>query len=211
MSWTDRLIIEKLLKRKMPVKEIAEHIGCSVRTVYYEIHRGETVQKVCIRTDYFGETQHKEVKIYCPDIAEEKYRQELSAKGAPIKLSNDYELAEYLERRIVDDGLTPGAVLGEIKRKNLKFKTEIKSVHTIYNYIDKDVFLRLSLEHLPIKRNRKKHKRQVHTKRAPKGMSIEKRPYEVLQRNTFGHWEMDCVVGSSLDTLLVLSERLTRK
>lgn len=211
LTWTDRLIIEKLLKQKMPTKQIAEYIGCSVRTIYYEIHRGECVKKVRSYDDYLGERHYKQIKIYSPNIADDKYRQELAAKGAPLKISNDYKLAEYLERRIVDDGLTPGAVLGEIKRKNLQFKTEIKSVHTIYNYIDKDVFLRLSLEHLPIKRKKIKHNRKIQSKHAPKGTSIEKRPNEVLQRTTFGHWEMDCVVGSTLETLLVLSERLTRK
>lgn len=212
LSWTDRLIIEKLLKSKMPAKQIAEHIGCSVRTIYYEIHRGESVQKVKSYSErYLGEKHYKLVKSYSPELAEEKYRQELAAKGAPLKLSNDYALAEYIERRIVDDGLTPGAVLGEIKHNNLKFKTEIKSVHTIYNYIDKNVFLRLSLKHLPVKGKKKSRNRHIQSKRAPKGTSIEKRPSEILQRNTFGHWEMDCVVGPSLQTLLVLTERLTRK
>ena len=211
LTWTDRLIIEKDLKLKMSAKQIAEHIGCSIRTVYYEIKRGECIQKEYRYTDYWGERHYKEVKAYSPDIAEEKYRQELSAKGAPLKLSNDYKLADYIERRIVDDGLTPGAVLGEIKRNNLSFKTEIKSVHTIYNYIDKNVFLRLSLKNLPIKSKRKKHKRKIQASKAPQGTSIEKRPKEILQRNTFGHWEMDCVVGTTLKTLLILTERLTRK
>lgn len=45
----------------------------------------------------------------------------------------------------------------------------------------------------------------------PRGTSIEDRPREIYKRNTFGHWEMDCVCGSTLTTLLVLTERLTRK
>ncbi len=211
LTWTDRLIIEKDLKMKMSAKQIADHIGCSVRTVYYEIKRGESTKKVNYYTNYWGDKHYKDVKCYSPDIAEEKYRQELSAKGAPLKLSNDYKLADYIERRIVDDGLTPGAVLGEIKRNKLQFRTEIKSVHTIYNYIDKNVFLRLSLKHLPVKCKRKKHNRKIKASKPPQGISIEKRPEEILRRNTFGHWEMDCVVGTSLKTLLVLSERLTRK
>ena len=59
---------------------------------------------------------------------------------------------------------------------------------------------------------RKKHYEKATVKRAPRGTSIEKRPEEVLRRNSFGHWEMDCVVGKkfSRDTLLVFTERLTR-
>ena len=43
---------------------------------------------------------------------------------------------------------------------------------------------------------------------------IEKRPVEIAERNTFGHWEMDSVVGArgvSKKALLVLTERKTRK
>ena len=49
--------------------------------------------------------------------------------------------------------------------------------------------------------------------RAPKGESIENRPQEINDRETFGHWEMDCVEGKkkTKEALLVLSERLTRQ
>ena len=46
-----------------------------------------------------------------------------------------------------------------------------------------------------------------------RGTSIEKRPEEVNERNTVGHWEMDTVVGpqgKSHKCLLVLSERKLR-
>lgn len=51
-------------------------------------------------------------------------------------------------------------------------------------------------------------------KRATKGESIENRPEEIDTRETFGHWEMDTVVGArgvSKKSLLVLTERKTRK
>ena len=43
--------------------------------------------------------------------------------------------------------------------------------------------------------------------------SIEDRPKEINERNTFGHWEMDTVIGKAKGSgpvLLVLTERLTR-
>lgn len=60
----------------------------------------------------------------------------------------------------------------------------------------------------------KKHKRKTTQKRATKGESIENRPEEIDTRETFGHWEMDTVVGArgvSKKSLLVLTERKTRK
>ncbi|MFQ9555846.1 MAG: hypothetical protein ACLR1P_07795 [Oscillospiraceae bacterium] len=40
----------------------------------------------------------------------------------------------------------------------------------------------------------------------------EERPQEINDRQTFGHWEGDCVCGKkrTKETLFVLSERLTR-
>ena len=66
-----------------------------------------------------------------------------SHPSADIKLGKDHELAEYIERRIADDKLSPAAVLGEIEANGMSFKTSI-SVNTLYSYIEKGVFLRLT-------------------------------------------------------------------
>ena len=69
----------------------------------------------------------------------------------------------------------------------------------------------ISSEHLPFGQ-RKKHYRKTVAKRPPKGTSIERRPVDILSRDKFGHWEMDCVVGKqrTKNVLLVLTERMTR-
>ena len=191
-----------LLKVKTPITEIAKILGVHNSTLYRERKRGEYMRLNGSTWEY--------VKSYSCDIAEEKYRNNLKEKGAQIKIGKDYEYANYLERRIVEDKLSPGAVLGEIKRNNIQFNTSI-SINTLYKYIERGYFSRLDIKHLPIKEKKKKSKRKVVIKRAPRGTSIEQRPKEIANRNTFGHWEMDCVCGSTLNTLLVLTERLTRK
>ena len=201
LTWTQRLQIEAYLKMKMPIKDIAERIGVHNATIYREIKRG--VYEHLVGATWIYERR------YSPDIAQEKYDINLRAKGAPIKIDKDFEFANYIEKRIGKDGLSPCAVLGEIKHKELKFNTTICPA-TLYSYIEKGVFLSLSLADLPNKQ-KKRHKRKVVASRAPKGTSIEKRPAEINERNTFGHWEMDCVCGSTKPSLLVLSERLTRK
>lgn len=86
----------------------------------------------------------------------------------------------------------------------MPFETNISKT-TLYRYIADGLFENLKL-------GKRKHKyKHVAIKRVSKGTSIEKRPIEIKQRNTFGHWEMDCVCGSNKTTLLALSERLTRK
>lgn len=66
-----------------------------------------------------------------------KYRANLAAKGADLKIGNDHRLAEYIETKIADEKYSPEAVLGEIKAQGLQFNTEIKSKNTIYSYIEK--------------------------------------------------------------------------
>ena len=138
----------------------------------------------------------------------------LKAKGGELKIGTDYELSAFIEKKIGEEGYAPAAVVGEIKRLGLTFKTEI-SEKTIYNYIDKGIFYGISRESLPEHGERKRKYDKVERKkaaRAPQGESIEERPQEINDRQTFGHWEGDCVCGKkrTKETLFVLSERLTR-
>ena len=203
LIYSKRLELEACLKVKMPAKQIAEQLGVHISTVYREIKRGEYVHR---NPDWTEETR------YAPELAEQKYRDNLKEKGAPLKIGNDHALANYIESRIVDDGLTVRAVLGEIKRKQMPFSTSI-SVNTLYSYIEKGVFLRLSLKHLPFKDKPRKAKREVKPAKLPRGTSIEKRPAAIAERKEFGHWEMDCVIGKreAGKVFLVLTERLTRR
>lgn len=204
LTFTDRLQIEAWQKVDTPVKIIAEKLGVHESTIYRELKRGEY-------THMNGDLTTE--KRYSPDIAEKKYRENLKAKGAPLKIGNDHEYAAYLEYKVSVEKYAPGAILGEIKRKGLKFKTTITKT-TFYRYIDDGVFLTISNKDLPVKRNKNKKKyKRVKASRAPHGKSIEKRPAEVEERSSFGHWEMDCVVGKqgTKKALLVLTERCTRE
>lgn len=206
LTWTDRLKIEKGLKEGLKPLEIAARLHVHNTTIYREIKRGTYTH---LNSDLTTEER------YSPEIAEQRYRDNLAAKGGSLKIGNDRELAEFIERKIVDEGYSPAAVVGEIEKEGLQFKTKV-SEKTIYNYIDKGVFFRLTRKDLPEHGTRKRKYDKVERKkaaRAPKGESIEERPQEINGRETFGHWEMDCVQGKkkTKKTLLVLSERLTRQ
>lgn len=203
LSFTDRLKIEAWQKVGIKPEQMAEELGVHTSTIYRELKRGEYTH---LNTDL------TEDKRYSPDIAEKKYRDNLKAKGAELKIGNDREYAAYLEYKVSAEKYAPGAILGEIKRKGIKFKTTISKT-TFYRYIDDGVFLTITNKDLPVKRNKDKQKYdRVKPNRAPAGKSIEKRPAEIAERTTFGHWEMDCVEGKkgTKKTMLVLTERYTR-
>ena len=205
LTRTDRIRIEAMLRAGASSRMIAEALGISVRTVFYEKKKGTYVHR---NSDWTEETR------YSADLAELKTRQAETGKGPQLKIGNDHELAEYIERKISKEKYSPAAVLGEIQAKGLSFSVTIKSPNTIYSYIDKGIFRNLTNKDLPVRGNKKRAYNKVRpVKRAPRGESIEKRPEEIRNRDTFGHWEMDTVVSArgSLKALLVLTERLTRR
>ena len=204
LTRSDRLKIEALDKAGHKVKEIAEQIGVHQSTIYRELQRGRYVHTNPDLT---------EEERYSPDIAEERYQQNLRDKGPDLKIGRDHRLTEYIENKIANEDYSPGAVLGEIKAKGMEFDTEI-SKPTLYSYIDKGIFLTITNKDLPVKGIRKKKTKRVRTQaRAAAGDSIEKRPEHIADREEFGHWEMDTVIGKkgeSKHSLLVLTERKTR-
>ena len=207
MKFADRLKLDALKKAGHGAKEIAKILNVHRSTIYNELKRGQYEH---LNSDYTTEMR------YSPDIAQKKYEENLKARGTQLKIGNDIKYANYLEDKIVKDGYSPAAVLGELKAKGREkeFDTKI-CVTTFYSYIDKGVFLKITNKDLPVKRHKKnKYKKVRKTQaRANAGTSIEKRPEEINKREEFGHWEMDSVIGKkgvSKNALLVLTERKTR-
>lgn len=208
LTLTQRRELENYLKAGLHKKRIAELLGVCLATVYNEIKRGLCSQKVYRYTDYWGERHYKQVTMYSADIAEYNYRLNQSTHGAPLKIGSDFELVREIEKRVIDDKLSPCAALGRIKREKVCRTTISKT--TLYRYIRSGyIFERITMQDVKLK---KRHYQKATVKRPPKGTSIEKRPAEISARDTFGHWEMDCVIGKkkTRDTILAFTERLTR-
>lgn len=199
----DRYTLERMLKKGFSKPDIAASLGKCRSSIYYEINRGLCVQRT---TDLI------DVEVYCADVAHRRYREHLKEKGPELKIGHDHELVKRLEELIVDQHFSPGAAIAQIKKDGKEY-TEICE-NTVYNYIYRgDVFLVLTPEYLHDKGRRHyaaKSKKQA--ARAPRGESIENRPKEIKSRGSFGHWEMDSIMGckGSKKTLLVLTERRTR-
>ena len=183
---------------------IADKLHVHVSTIYREKKRARMIHR---NSDWTEEER------YNPDEAERKYRENLKAKGADLKIGNDRELADYLEKKVLEEGYSPAAALASRELEGKTFSTSI-CVSTFYSYITKGVFRFLTNADLPEKPKKKRSYKKVKTvKRPPKGDSIEKRPPEIDARETVGDWEMDTVYSSKegeKDTLLVLTERKSR-
>lgn len=198
-----RDMLEALYNSGISVKNISSQLGFSESGIYQELRRGYYMHR---NSDW------TETKKYSSDKAQLIADYKSSGKGAPLKIGNDIEFANFVEDMILS-GYSPEAILFYIKNHGLKFKTKVCRV-TLYSYIEKGVFLRISNKNLLRKGERKN--KSINTKISKKLPdpihSIEKRPTEINNRLTFGHWEGDTVVGKRKkgETLLVFTERLTR-
>lgn len=204
LSQNDRIKMETMLNSGHKVVEVAEYLHVHRSTIYREIKRGEYTHR---NSDYTEKTR------YSSDLGQKNHDWNAQGKGRNIKIGNDRPLAEYIEGKIIEDKYSPEAALAAAAESGIEFTTSI-SVRTLYRYIDKGIFLKLTNKDLPVKGKRKKHNKRVRVqKRASAGESIENRPDEVKDRENFGHWEMDTVKGKQGVTkscMLVLTERKTR-
>lgn len=122
----DRDKIEVLYNSGVKVKEIAEILGFHRSAIYLELKRGFYEHR---NTDWT--TKRK----YSADKAQRNADYQNTAKGAPIKVGNDYEFIKFVEMKILKEKKSPEAILGEIKRDKIEFKSKITSVRTLYSYI----------------------------------------------------------------------------
>ena len=133
LTKTDRYRLEDALLDGKKPKEIAERLHVHVSTIYREIKRARMIHR---NSDWTEEDR------YNPDEAERKYQENLRKKGADLKIGNDRELADFLEKKVLEDGYSPAAALAAIELEGKTFSTSI-CVSTFYSYITK-----LSLIHI---------------------------------------------------------------
>ena len=203
LTYTDRLKIEWMLSHKYTKRQIAEEIGCCLKTIYNELSRGGYWHTDDLLVDHWR---------YSADIAQQDYAYKATAKGRTNKLGSRWDFIFFIENEIIVKKASPSVALHHWRMQGKDFDV---SLTTLYRYIDSGLYFpRLSNKHLPERSLRKRTYHHVKkAARPPRGRSIEKRPAEIAERSSFGHWEMDTVIGKAKgkrQAILVLTERLTR-
>jgi len=200
----ERYKIEAYLEAKKSAKEIAQLLGRDRSTIYREIKRGKVI---------LLDSELRKKERYKADVGQRMYEEAGRNKERSLKIGQDRRLEQYIRKKILNDKYSPDAVIGEIKRKGLKFKGMI-CTKTLYNYIDAGIFADISNENLWQKRNKPKrgyHPVRKVSLRNKTARRITERPLEANERLEYGHWEGDCVKGKrgSKTSLLTLTERKT--
>ena len=184
-------------------KEIADLLHKSERTIRREINRGLVIVR-----GYMWEEKEE----YSARIAQDKYEYGKTSKGPQLKLDSDISLVNHIEREIVENHKSPEVVAKELKVNG--FDIEITG-RTIRNAIKSGIiFEKVKQGKIIYKKeyNSKNKERRV-SKLIPAEKSIEYRPKEAKDRNVYGYWEGDLVVGKqgTKTVLFTLTERMTRQ
>ena len=193
-----RAQIEILLRQGMPKVQIAQEIGISRSTLYLELARG-TVEQL--------DSELRPYHTYFWDVGQRVYEENRKNSRPPLKLLDCYDFIQYAQEQILENKMAPDAICGKAKVSG-EFE-RIVCTKTLYNYIDQCL---LTVRNIDLPQKVKRKTRIARKDRQNKrifGTSIEERPEEINSRTTFGHWEIDTIVGrkGSSAVLLSLDER----
>lgn len=201
----DRAKIETLRKAGHTHKYIADFLGCSRSAVTKEIQKG-----LVDHLDGHDWIITKQYDAYAAQRAAD-YQKTAHSKG--LKLGNNYAYASALSECILM-GYSPYAAIQLVKDT---YGITI-SKQTLYRYIKEGLIPNVTYKSLPVGHRKKRKGAVVGEKpvrsRSILHRSIEQRPKYITLRDTFGHWEIDSIIGSNegkKESCLVLTERMTRQ
>jgi IS30 family transposase len=198
----DRGMIKGYLLENKSIRYIASKLRRHPSTISREIRRGTTQQR---RSDW--SVSH----IYFPETGQAVYQKNRSACFKPFKADKIAAFLRLAEVKIQQEKWSPDAVVGYYRQHPEWQNQTLVCTKTLYRYIDQGL-LRVRNIDLPLKVRRKPGKARDKQRKRILGTSIDERPEEVNDRKSFGHWEIDTVIGkrSSDGAILTLTERKTR-
>ena len=139
-----------------------------------------------------GKAYHQ--KHYYAETGQIVYDKHRESCRPHYKLAWIQPFLEYAEQKILVDKWSPDAVVGYIKKINLFSANEQVCTRTLYHYIDSNL-LNITNIDLLLKIRRKTKNKVLRVRKRVLGQSIEESPQEINERLTFGHWEIDTVIG----------------
>lgn len=203
LNYEERQSIERWWNRDKRTKvEIAGLLDRTEKTIRNEIKKG-LVKNLT--------TELIEIWVYSADVAQQRYEYYLKAKGPKLKIDNDYELKEYVEKSIKEDKKSPEVIAKEIKKMSFKTKMCARTIRN--NIYAGDIYDIKSRDMIYKKEYKEKNKEKTICEKVPAEKSIEYRPEEANNRDVYGHWEGDLVIGTKKrgSVLFTLTERKTRE
>ncbi len=200
LTCEERHDIEVHLKDGWSTYKIAKHLGRSYNTVKNEIERG---------TVYM---YHGKVKRYKAAVGEQVYKEHRQNSAKKYRALETSSFLQYVVTQFKNEGWSLDACFGNALVNGLFSRDEMVCTKTLYNYVDLGLLPLTNID-LPEKLRRNTKTKKARENRKTLGRSIEERPEAVENREEFGHWEFDTVIGKKDENepcVLVMNERKTR-
>lgn len=221
LTYKERVKIEHMINDqleedgKINCSKIAKKLGRNRSTIWREIKKNKEIVVTNVTKMYCINKKQKDINIkYISDDAQNKAEEKRMRKAnARKKLANDEKLRKEVNRLLVEKKKSPD-VVAHLINKDPTIGATI-STNTIYDGIRQEL---LEVKVKDRKRMKSNSRRIKENTRKPvpeskKERSIELRPDYINNREEFGHFEMDLVLGKrglNKNCLLTLTERLTR-
>lgn len=201
LKFEDRVSIKIYRRQGHSLRTIADAINCSPSTVMYELRRG-----IGKRNGDKGRSPS-----YSAKRGQANYEANRKCCHRKIKALNGNPFVDWMINKIMDHKWSIDACVGYAKSNNLFPEDLIVCTKTIYNAVWSGK-IDLTLFDLPEALQRSRKENRVRKNKRVYGTSIDKRPAEIFERVTEGHWEIDTVVGKRAgneSVVLTLVEKKT--
>ncbi|AYW46904.1 IS30 family transposase [Tetragenococcus osmophilus] len=212
LSYSERSQIAILKQENYSNRRIASVLERAPQTINNEVKRGTVTQLK--RQKQKGKVYDYYTEAYDADAGQAAYDRHRLNCGRRPKWADIDTFIEWADDKMLLDKWSPDAVTGFALEHELFDRAIIPSTTTLYNWIDKGIMRTTNLDLLEkLSRKPKVSSLKKRPNKRILGQSIDKRPKEIDSRETFGHWEIDTVVGNKEKTdavLLTLVERQTR-
>ncbi len=189
LSMGERCRLTTLIDMGLPISEIAKRLGRHRSSLYRELARNHTQGH------------------YRPGLAHQQAEKRRPRKALQLQINQ--KLYHYVYDRLIR-GWAPEQIVGRMRLENRSFDICHETIYQyVYHHGQKKLWQYLPSQR---KKRRKRHTRPTSDCRFGDIRLITKRPKNIEERRTVGHWEGDLIAFSSSKkkTVTTLVERKIR-
>jgi len=200
LTLSERVKIELLLQDGKTPYAIGKALQRPTSTICNEIQRGTVEQ---MKTG-------KRIRRYFADRGQAAYDRNRKECGRKYQVLECDAFIKHVEVQMLKNDWSADSAVGRTLASGTFSKTVCTK--TIYNYIDLGLMKVKNID-LPLKLRRRTKGASIRSNKRVLGESITDRPAYIDEREEFGHWEIDTVIGSKSkedEVLLTIVERKTR-
>lgn len=213
LTYAERNKIEAYLEQNLSYREIGRRLGHHHSTISKEVKHGTVRQIKQRQIAPSGKVYEYTCEKYSAEAGQYRYDMARSKCGRLPKWLDLAEFMNWADEQMLDHHWSPESVIGHAKQHDLFPDSDLPCVTTLYTWIDRGIMQTKNIDLLEKTSRRTTNNKRTPQKSSTLGTSIDERPQEVETRETFGHWEIDTVIGAkdaTDDVLLTLVERQSR-